>query len=651
MCLLTALLFLPQIQPKGQEEKTGSEVRNQTDASKNEQGRYALDETQEISSGSLQNQQIYSTILELESVRVPENNPRELAMRVGGFANVPVQKKEIPLEKAIGLSQDFWVLNVDDNHYQQIKAKLEYQTLHLNFWIEEGVGFDYPALAALAEVFENQIYPINREFFGSEWSPGVDNDIRLTILFAENLGYVAGYFSATDLLLKQLESYSNEAEMFYLCADFSRLDDVDTYGVLAHEFQHMIHWNVDRNETAWINEGLSELAVDINGYDVGDFGFLFALNPDLQLTFWPGNEQGDSTPHYGASYLFMRYLLDRFGKDFIQSIVSHEENGLASIDKVLFSSGNYGLGSETVFQDWTIANYLQDRSIAGGIYGYKEGVSVPGFYPTETLGCNSGWLERSVNQFGTDYIEVTCEGDAVVEITGAETVSLVPADPHSGDYYFWSNTGDESDMRLFRTFDLTDTKEPVELTYWTWFDIEKDYDYLYVLASIDGNEWKVLEPTSCTNADPTGANFGCGYNGKSNGWVRETINLSDFTGEKFTIQFEYVTDAAVNGEGFLLDDVELEAINYSTDFELDDGGWINEGFVRVQNTLPQKFAVAVVDKSSSLSPLKIDTDGKPESTFYLENPSKNNHQIITISGLTRYTRQPAVYSIRITEQK
>ena len=39
------------------------------------------------------------------------------------------------------------------------------------------------------------------------------------------------------------------------------------------------------------------------------------------------------------------------------------------------------------------------------------------------------------------------------------------------------------------------------------------------------------------------------------------------------MRFEYVTDAAVNGEGLLLDDVSMPQINYSSDFESDDGGW------------------------------------------------------------------------------
>jgi hypothetical protein len=50
-----------------------------------------------------------------------------------------------------------------------------------------------------------------------------------------------------------------------------------------------------------------------------------------------------------------------------------------------------------------------------------------------------------------------------------------------------------------------------------------------------------------------------------------------------------MTDAAVNGEDMLIDDVSVDAINYFSDFESDKGGWDANGFVRVQNALPQTF--------------------------------------------------------------
>ncbi|MCB0240386.1 MAG: hypothetical protein KDH08_17465, partial [Anaerolineae bacterium] len=118
--------------------------------------------------------------------------------------------------------------------------------------------------------FAEATYPTDRNFFGSEWSPGVDNDPRLHILHSEQLGdSIAGYFSGADEVSNKAQPFSNEREMFYINIDNTK-PDTDFYnGVLAHEFQHMIHWYQDKNETSWVNEGMSELASELNGYDRG----------------------------------------------------------------------------------------------------------------------------------------------------------------------------------------------------------------------------------------------------------------------------------------------------------------------------------------------------------------------------------------------
>ena len=63
--------------------------------------------------------------------------------------------------------------------------------------------------------------------------------------------------------------------MFTISLDWlNQINDFDVYEtVLAHEFQHMVHWNNDRNEETWVNEGMSELAQEVAGY-LPDLGFV-----------------------------------------------------------------------------------------------------------------------------------------------------------------------------------------------------------------------------------------------------------------------------------------------------------------------------------------------------------------------------------------
>jgi hypothetical protein len=583
---------------------------------------------------------------------IPINDPVELAGRLGGVVDAPVVKSELPVVRRVGDSRNFWVLDVDSNDYRQVLAYLEYVTPHLYFWVEEGIEVDPSAVAELAETFENDIYPTNRQIFGSEWTPGVDHDEHLSILYATGLGGAAGYFSSTDSLTVEVEKYSNETEMFYLSADYTRPDSVYTYGVLAHELQHMIHWNIDRNESSWVSEGLSELAVELNGYDTGGFTFYFAIDPDIQLNFWPGNDQGDSGPHYGASYLFMKYLMDRFGLESIQELVANKNVGLTSIDEVYGPKHpelRNGYTSEKIFQDWSIANYTAGSGLSSVDTGYQDTSFIPTFFPTETLICDSGWLTRTVKQFGSDYITVDCPGTFQVEVIGEKEVSLLPVDPYSGETYFWSNYGDSSSMTLTQTFDLRNVDGDITLNYWTWYDLESDYDYLYLLASIDGENWEIQAPSRCTRNDPTGSNYGCGYNGRSDGWVYESVDLSRYTGNHVTLLFEYVTDLAVNGDGFVIDDISIEAIQYFTDFESDDGGWEGEGFVRVKNSLPQNFGYAVLSASVLENQEKLISIGGLDIDQTLKLVDQDLQPVIVINGLTRFTRIPAEYRIRVTD--
>ena len=597
----------------------------------------------------------WETLGILEESVVPFNNPVELAERLEGKANIPETVPATPAQ--VGDRREFWVTNVDTNENFRVTAVMQYETDHVYFWIEEGVSFDEGDLESLVESFENDIYPTNREFFGSEWSPGVDSDPHLYILYAGGLGWnLAGYFSSADEVHISAHEYSNMHEMFLLNSDNVRLEEEFTYGVLAHEFQHMIHWKTDRNEESWLNEGFSELSALLNNLDPGGFDYSFAGDPDLQLNDWP-NDPDATTPHYGAGFLYTAYFLDRFGEDATKALVAHPDNGMDSVDLVMQElnitdplTGKL-INAEDIFGDWVVANYLQDGSVSDGRYTYHNYNNVPNFNATETISdCSSAsWNDRSVSQYGTDYIALECSDNVTLEFVGATTAAVLDTEAHSGDYAFWSNKGDESDMRLTREFDFTGVSAPIELNYWTWYDLEEDYDYLYLVASTDGGEtWQIINTPSCTTYDPSGNSFGCGYNGVSD-WKQETVDLSDFAGQKVQLRFEYITDAAVNGEGFLLDDMEIPAINYTTDFETDDGGWLAEGFVRIQNQLPQTFRVSLISNGGETTVQTIELDETQSFSLPLNFDGDIDDAVLVVSGTTRFTRQPAIYRFRLVQ--
>ncbi len=229
-------------------------------------------------------------------------------------------------------------------------------------------------------------------------------------------------------------------------------------------------------------------------------------------------------------------------------------------------------------------------------------------------------------------------------------VDVLPADPHSGSYAFYSNRGDESDMTLTQTFDFTDHSGPLTLDYWTWYDIEEDYDYLYLTASIDGENWQILETPSGTTDDPSGNSYGWAYNGASGDgpvWIQETIDISQYAGEKVQIRFEYVTDAAANGEGFLLDDISVPEIGYFSDFENDNGGWEADGFVRIQNVLPQIFSLSLIKIGETTTVERINLAPDNSAEIPLNLGAEIDEIVLVVSGITPFTRQKAPYQFSI----
>ncbi len=601
------------------------------------------------------------TLHALESSSIPINDPLELAHRLLNLENLSptLASPLIPVE--IGTHQAFWVGNGEVTDFR-VQATLRYVTDHAYFWIEDGVRYNANDLRKLADTFESQIYPTEQAFFGSEWTPGVDGDPHIYIVYARGLGeQIAGYYSSADEYPLQVNRHSNMHEMFLFNADNSPLDDTYTYGVLAHELQHMIHWRQDRNESNWLGEGFSELATLLNHYYSGGFDALYTSNPDLQLNNWPDDTQEDTSPHYGASFLFVTYFLDRFGEAVTKALVANQDNDLKGVDSTLAQSnttdpltGNR-ITADDFFLDWAITNYLMDPEVGDGRYSYTTYKDTPPAGPTQTIRrCPTSQITSTVHQYGVDYIRFTCPGASTIHFEGSIQTALLPQDPYSGRFAMWSNKSDESDTTLTQTFDLTDYQGALSLNYWTWYDLENGYDFVYLEASTDGQTWHILPAPSGTSADPKATSYGWGYTGSSGGeahpaWIKEKVDLSSFAGEKLTLRFEYITDSNVTGEGFMLDNLSIPEIGYSTDFESGLSGWQAAGWVRIANVLPQPYRLALISKGATtqVQYLNLNPDISLDIPFTIGNGV--DEVIFVVSATNRFTRQQAPYQFRVSQ--
>lgn len=594
-----------------------------------------------------------ATVQALDDSPVPENDVYALACRLQNICNVPTSVPAPTKPLTVGIKQKFWVINSDTNENFQVDATLLYITPLTYFWAEDGAAANIDDVKALMDTFDSKIIPTNREFFGSEWTPGVDGDPHIYVLYAGNLGSnIGGYYSSSDEYNPLVRKYSNAHEA-YVLSSTQALDDSYAYSTLAHEFVHMIQWPTDRNDVSWINEGFAELGAFLNGYDTGGADWSYVQSPDLQLNDWATNDSADFGRHYGQSFLYLTYFLDRFGEKATKALTSNPLNDLASVDDTLktLNATDPQTGSlitaDDVFMDWAIALYLMDGSVGDGRYIFHNYANAPQASDTETIeSCPQSPIARDVHQYGIDYINISCAGDHTLTFTGSTATRMLPADPYAGLYAYATNLGNESDMTLTREFDFTQVSGPLTLSFRTWYDIEEDYDYLYLEVSEDGEHWQIITTPSGTGDNPSGNSYGWGYNGATNDWIEEQVDLSQYAGKKVQVRFEYVTDAAVTGEGFLLDEVAIDSVNYKADFEADDGGWTAEGFTRVQNVIPQAFRLTLMTKSSetTVKTIELSSDQVAEIPLSLKD---GDEAILIVTGTNRYTRKNAVYQIEI----
>ena len=557
-----------------------------------------------------------------------------------------------PLNVQVGDVETFWVSDILNNTNYEVTARLRYAGPHVLMYFETGIEeqIRQEDIDRAAQEFEERIYPRNRELFGEEFSPGVDGDPRLTILNITLQG-AGGYFSSADSVVQEVNRFSNEREMFVVGLNSFPVGQSSYGAVLAHEFQHMIHWHEQRRGPAWFNEGLSTLAEDLNEFGDDNTTILHIQNPDIQLTTW-SNDAAQTGQHYGTSQLFMRYVYEQYAQDdgLAQLIRDDAGNNLEAFTTMAQQTRPEISSFADIVADWAVANLINDPSVDGGRYAYN-------LLPVTTTPLDMELnTTQDINQFGADYWALPA-GTTTLTFDGSDTVSLTGALPHSGQYAWWSNRGDDTISTLTRSFDLRDVDQAT-LQFSVWHEIEYNWDYGYVAVSTNSGEtWTTLEGQTTTTEDPQGNNIGTNGltgisgnpgietdRGEAGQWIEEQMDLTPFVGQEVQVRFWLVQDDAYNANGMLIDDVRIPEIEYIDDFEEVDEAWEAQGFVHTTGTLPQQWTLRLVERGeneTTVTPVELNEVGQATIS---SNESENS--VLVIVANTPHTTQPATYTIQ-----
>ena len=385
-------------------------------------------------------------------------------------------------------------------------------------------------------------------------------------------------------------------------------------GVVAHEFQHLIHNDVDGNEESFITEGMADQAMQFiygTTTTASHIGEALYYHRD-SLTDWKG-ELFD----YGDSVLWQDYLWERAGGKtlsgapasrlapghtdpfenssakfadpgdrFTWNLIHDQADGMAGVADLVGGAA----GVEQLHRDWTLANLL-DGKVTETQWNYRNlalggpdsaGITIQDgikFYNAEVGGNmpptrKNVWRRAATEAWGAYYRDFYGSSPGLTMTFAGPTQDGVAAVAGRNEWY--SGLGNVLDISVARQVSVAAGQT---LTFQTWYDIEDQWDYGYVEASTDGSTWVKLPQVSslpAATADLNGSSAWDGpggLTGTSAGWQRAEYSFGPLSGSLW-IRFRYVTDEASNGAGWYVDDVRAGA--YTDDDTT--AGWMNAGW-------------------------------------------------------------------------
>ncbi|NVK88999.1 MAG: immune inhibitor A [Gammaproteobacteria bacterium] len=235
---------------------------------------------------------------------------------------------------------------------------------------------------------------------------------------------------------------------------------------------------------------------------------------------------------------------------------------------------------------------------AGGWTGSPGGTNPTGFSPLATDFFQTYYGGKWINQEVYEFENLT---DTEISINLAEAVEHgdqftnqvridLPGEsyaPYTGSFQYYSGEGDQFTHTM--SFNVAiPSGSAAELTMKANWDIEVDYDYVQVLVdgtAIAGNRtltnnqyYPGIGPyITGTSASIPGAEGDIG-------WVDTTFDVTAYAGQTVTISIQYVTDQAVGGYGFVVDDIAVNVDGSQAYFDgAETAAATLNGFSQIEN--------------------------------------------------------------------
>lgn len=373
---------------------------------------------------------------ETEDEVIKSHGTAQNAMEITRLENIKNSTRAYP---DVGVTQTLYAVNFTTNQFYSLSATTRGVGTHCYVMVEDTkwndstvtqtivnnviAAFDSDANSILTKAPDytpgtapngDGIYGLDTYYFGNP--PDVDSEHRICILlldiqdgYSGSGGYVGGYFHSYN---QGTGTYSNRREIIYIDVYPANPVAIDTLGTVAHEFQHMIHYNVDSDESTWVNEACSEFADFVTTGSIRQ-NASYGPNSNDSLVVW-----SQELIDYDQVALFANYFTDQTGATFnINQLAQNAANSTVGVNAALTALGS-SLTFDTMFENWMVANYINDRTIDTK-YGYQW----IDFAPMSEYAYHSQFPVAtqpsiSVNYTGTRYIAFEFGKNLTVNFNG-----------------------------------------------------------------------------------------------------------------------------------------------------------------------------------------------------------------------------------------
>ena len=526
-----------------------------------------------------------------------------------GFASSSASKA------AVGTQRTYLALNTYSGNLNLMSVTLRGENDKCEVWVADNRNFPAsdplnrnsdPAnleitdaqVAMILDEFANNIYTTEAQYFGEPYSKTGSETVTVgtssfdgfptddgqkTMIMILNIRdgsyydpntyttYVVGFFSSG------IDDLYNRNIIHLDCWKWwqrtGAQPDYPQYSYLyeatvAHEYQHLLHHDMDPAESSWINEGCSMYAEVLCGYGAS-YSHInsFLYYPDNSLTVW--GDQGDNAilGDYGAATMFMIYLNDKYGGSKTISALAHCQ--LQDIDSVTYTLRKMGYRTtfNEVFKNWRMANLLMSDS-PSSMFGYKS-LDYDETVPVWTYAYEPSWglVSRSdvayvmgygIDAYGTDYFVLS--GAAWAELKKSQykfvfdgqdsKLSGWQAKNVDGVDFMWSGMGDMKDYWLQSDAIALSAGEHT-FSFDSWFNIETNWDAGIVQYSTDGVNWITLANDYTTSESQTDVQEIIdalpGLTGYSGDIITLEYTLDLAEASNVYLRLRYMTDEATNG--------------------------------------------------------------------------------------------------------